>query len=197
MKRSSKLIVAGVVTVMAAMLFSGCESMLIYNKELPQFKAPADKALCVIIRPMALMGSNTVTMYCDTAYQGATEGNTVLSFPVDPGEHYIIGDATNKSKVKYNFQAGKVYYILHTVVTISASYVTIVTSTFKPMSGPDAVAKLDSEKGKITWVQPNPKSPQKNLSAGDFEDVKKDYKKWVADSKNAEDVKVEAEYPGY
>jgi hypothetical protein len=183
------------------LLFVSCESMLIYKKELPDFKAPADKALCVVVRPMAFTGNNTVKIFCDANYVGATEGNTVLSFPVTPGEHYVIGDATNKSKVKFNFQAGKVYFIRHTVVTVSTSIgyatITVVTSTFKPMNGSDGMGKIESEKGKIKWVQPNEKSPQDNLKAKDFENIKKDYEKWAAEAKNAEDVKAEADYPGY
>ena len=182
----------------ASLFVMGCVSKLIYNKELPEIKPPADKALCVIVRPTAFMGATFVPVYCDQKYVGGTEGNTMLTFPVDPGEHYIIGDATNKSKIKYNFVAGKVYFIFHTVVTVSAGYVTINTSTFAPMDGKSATEKIESEKGKITWVQKNPEDKDtKDMSTGDFEDVKKDYTKWASESKNAEDAKKESEYPGY
>jgi hypothetical protein len=194
-------ILAGFSAAMIALSLVGCEPVLIYNKQVPEFKAPADKALCVVIRPMALTGSKFVPIYCDTQYVGGTEGNTVLSFPVTPGEHFIIGDGTNKSKVKYNFQAGKVYFINHTVVVITTSAgpvtITITTSTFKPKSGSEAMEKLESEKGKITWVQPNPANPQENLKAGDFADAKKDWEKWAAESKNAADLQIEKDYPGY
>jgi hypothetical protein len=202
MKGIVKQTAAALAAITAVVMLSGCgEPTLLYNKQLPDFKAPAGKALCVVMRPMALTGNDEVKIYCDAKYVGATTGNTVLSFAVEPGEHIIIGDGTNKSKVKFNFQAGKVYYIWHQVVTITQSmgYVTIriVTSTFKPMNGSDANGKLESEKGKISWVQPNPASPQEDLKAGDLADVNKDYDKWAKDSKNAEDLKVEAEYPGY
>jgi hypothetical protein len=65
------------------------------------------------------------------------------------------------------------------------------------MNGSDGMGKIESEKGKIKWVQPNEKCPQDNLKAKDFENIKKDYEKWAAEAKNAEDVKAEAEYPGY
>jgi hypothetical protein len=188
------------VTIAAASLIfmAGCVSKLLYNKTLPEIKAPADKALCVIVRPTAFMGSVYIPIYCDEKYVGGTEGNTLLTFPVDPGTHYIIGDATNKSKSKFNFVAGKCYFILHTVVTVNAGYVTINTSTFGSMNGDEAMKKIESEKGKITWVQKNPEDKDsKDMSANDFEDIKKDYTKWAAESKNAEEAKKEAEYPGY
>lgn len=198
LKRSA----AALAAVTAVVMFSGCgEPTLIYNQQIPDFKAPDGKALCVVMRPMAITGNDEVKIYSDTTYVGATTGNTVLSFAVEPGEHIIIGDGTNKSKVKFNFQAGKVYYINHTVVTLRPSMgyvtITIITSTFKPLTGPEAVSKLESEKGKISWVQPNPANMQENLKAKDLEDVKKDYDKWAGDPKNAEDFKIESEYPGY
>jgi hypothetical protein len=193
-----KRLIALTMAVSLMVLMAGCVSKLIYNKTLPELKPIADKALCVVVRPTGFMGNVFVPIYCDTKYEGGTEGNTMLTFPVDPGEHMIIGDATNKSKVKYNFVAGKIYFIMHTVVTVSAPYVTINTSTFAPMDGESATKKIESEKGKITWVQKNPEDKDtKDMDAKDFADVKKDYDKWAGDSKNAADAKKEAEYPGY
>jgi hypothetical protein len=193
-----KRFLALTVAVASLVFITGCGTpKLIYNKTLPEIKAPSDKALCVVIRPMAMFGAVYIPIFCDQKYVGGTEGNTMLTFPVDPGEHYVIADATNKSKVKYNFQAGKVYFIWHTVVSISG-FVTINTSTFAPMDGESATKKIEDEKGKITWVQANPEDKdEKDLSASDFEDIKKDYTKWAGESKNAADAKKEAEYPGY
>jgi hypothetical protein len=189
------------VTIAAASLvfLVGCVSKLIYNKTLPEIKAPADKALCVVIRPMAMMGSTFIPIYCDQKYVGGTEGNTMLTFEVEPGEHYVIADATNKSKVKFNFVAGKCYFIQHTVVTISpTSYITINTSTFVTLTGEEAMKKIESEKGSITWVQKNPEDKDsEDMKAKDLEDVKKDYEKWAAEPKNAADAKKDSENPGY
>ena len=193
MKRACML---GVATV-SLIFIAGCVPKLIYNKTLPELKPIPDKGLCVVVRPMAFMGNVFVPIYCDQKYVGGTEGNTMLTFPVDPGEHLIIGDATNKSKVKFNFVAGKIYFIQHTVVTIS-SVVTINTSTFAPMDGASATQKIESEKGKISWVQQNPEDKdEKDMDAKDFADVKNDYDKWASDPKNAADAKKESEYPGY
>lgn len=192
-----KRIFAGVCSIGALIAFSGCTPTLLYNKEVPAFKAAPDQALCVVYRPTAFAGAAFIPIYCDTNYVGGTEGNTVLSFAVTPGEHMIIADATNKSKVRFNFQAGKIYFIQHTVVTISGGYITINTSTFTPKAGAEAMAKLESEKGKITWVQPNPASSADNLSARDLAECIKDYDKWASEGKNAEDYKIEKEYPGY
>jgi hypothetical protein len=195
MKRLSALAIA-----IAMLIFmAGCVSKLIYNKTLPELKPIPDKALCVVLRPTAFMGDVFIPIYCDQKYVGGTEGNTMLTFPVDAGEHIIIGDATNKSKVKFNFVAGKIYFIIHTVVTVRpTSYITINTSTFVPADGESATKKIESEKGKINWVQKNPEDKDsKDMSAKDFEDVKKDYDKWASEAKNAADVKKESEYPGY
>jgi len=186
------------IALASMLVFVGCIPKLIYNKTVPELKPLTDKALCVIIRPMAFAGSVFIPIYCDQKYVGGTEGNTLLTFSVDPGEHYIIADATNKSKAKFNFVAGKVYFIQHTVVTFSTSFVTINTSTFIPQDGESAMKKIESEKGKITWVQKNPDDKNaENMKDNDFAEVKKDYEKWAADSKNADVAKKEADYPGY
>ncbi len=183
------------------MFIVACEPTLLYKLELPELKAPEGKALCVVYRPMAFTGNDFVPVFLDGKYVGGTEGNVMLTFEVDPGEHYVIGDGTNKSKCKFNFQAGKLYFIRHTVVTISTSVgpvpVTIVTSTFKPKTGGEAMATIDEEKGKIRWAQPNPAKPQENLSDDDFADIKEDYEEWATEEKNEEDYSVERDYPGY
>jgi len=197
MKRFSLLAFGLVIS----MFLISCESILIYNSELPPIKSPEGKALCVVYRPMAITGNDFVPVFLDGKYVGGTEGNTMLTIPVDPGEHYIIGDGTNKSKCRFTFQTGKIYFIRHTVVTITqrAGPITIriVTSTFKPKTGEDAMQTIEEEKGKMRWVQPNPNKPQEDLSQKDFDEVKEDYEEWAADEENAEDFAVERDYPGY
>jgi hypothetical protein len=66
------------------------------------------------------------------------------------------------------------------------------------MDGESATKKIESERGRINWVQKNPEDKDsEDMKAKEFEDVKKDYEKWAADAKNAADVKKESEYPGY
>ena len=180
-----------------AMSFVGCTPILLHNQLIPEFKPPADQALCVVIRPVAMTGNVFIPIYLDTQYVGGTEGNTVLSFPVPPGQHMVIADATNQSKVKFNFKPGKTYYIAQTVVTIDASFVVINTSTFTLKNGSDALAMINNERGKSTWVQPNPAVPQENLSASKLAEARRDWAEWAAKPENAKSAREELEYPGY
>jgi hypothetical protein len=180
-------------------IFAGCTPKLIYNSALPEIKPISDKALCIILRLAPGYGSSKfIPVYCDQKYVGGTERETMLTIPVDSGQHYIIADAINKSKVRYNFRPGKIYFIKHSVMTIYGPYVSITTSTFSPMDDKEAMKIIEEEKANLRWVQINTENKDsEDLKTDDFNEVKKDYEEWFADPKNAEDVSKEANYPGY
>ncbi len=182
---------------LAAQLLTGCTPLLLHEAVIPEFAPPADQALCVVIRPVAVSGGVFVPVYLDRQYVGGTEGDTVLSFPVPPGRHMVIADATNASKVRFDFKPGKIYYVAHTVVSINAPFVTINTSTFTPKNAADAMGILRNERGRSTWVQPNPARQQENLSVARFAEIKADYEKWAASPEHAQSAREEREYPGY
>jgi hypothetical protein len=192
LKRLLAVLCLGVV----AMSLAGCTPLLLHNQLIPEFKPAADQALCVVIRPVAMMGNVFIPIYLDTEYVGGTEGNTILSFPVTPGEHMVIADATNESKVRFDFKPGKTYYIAQTVVSIDA-FVVINTSTFTVKNASDALAIINNERGKSTWVQPNPARLQENLSAAKLAEAKRDWAEWAAKPENAQSAREEKEYPGY
>jgi hypothetical protein len=70
-------------------MFSSCTPPLLYEEAIPDFKAPADKALCVVIRPSG-MYSQYAPLWLDAKCVGGTEGNTITSFTVDPGSHLVM-----------------------------------------------------------------------------------------------------------
>ncbi len=177
--------------VLAGILFIACEPFLIMQKEFPDFKAPADKALCVVIRPSGMFG-DLAKIYCDGTIEGGTYGNNVMSFEVSPGPHLVLSKIRATSKLKFNFQAGKVYYILQ--VAFPIPFIGTNTS-LTPMPGPEATAKLEEEKGKCKFSQYNVKSNESNLDKGDVDKEMKDYDEWA--QKNPDKAKAEADYPGY
>ncbi len=192
-----KHLLASAFVAAVALSLSGCTPILLYQAAIPDFRPAADQALCVVIRPVAVSGSVFVPIYVDHRYVGGTEGNTILSFPVPPGEHMIIADATNSSKVRFHFKAGKTYYIAQTVVTIDAPFVTINTSTFTPKTEADAKGIIDNERGRSAWVQPNPARLQEDLSREKLAEIVADYEDWARKPENAASVRTEREYPGY
>ena len=177
--------------VVVGMVFVACEPFLIKQDQFPDFKAPADKALCVVIRPSGMFG-DLAKIYCDGTIEGGTNGNNVMSFEVTPGPHLVISKIRSKAKVKLNFQAGKVYYILQAAYPVPF----VGTSTsLSPMPGAEATAKLDQEKGKCKYAQYNVKAQEPNLDKKDVDELTKDYDEWAA--KNPDKAKAESEYPGY
>jgi hypothetical protein len=176
--------------VAVGMVFIACEPFLVHQDQFPDFKAPADKALCVVIRPAGMFG-DLAKIYCDGKIEGGTFGNNVMSFEVSPGPHLVLSKIRTISKVKFNFQAGKVYYILQAAFPVPF----VGTSTsLVPMPGAEATAKLEQEKGKCKYSQYNVKSQEPDLDKKDVDDEMKDYDEWA--QKNPDKAKVEAEYPG-
>lgn len=178
----------------AGVLLTACEPFLIYEDQVPEFKAPADKALCVIYRASGLYG-NLAKIYCDKKFITGTSGNTLTSFEVDPGEHYIFSKIDIMAKVKFNFQAGKVYYIAQAAFPIPIAITTLISNTLSPRTCAEAAEKLDSEKGKLKYTKYNSNYGEvEDLSDKDFQDEIEDYKEWM--EKEPEKAKLEAEYSG-
>lgn len=165
-------------------------SILTETREIPAFKAPATKALCVVVRPVR--GFGDASIYLDGKLVSGTRGNSVTSFEVTPGSHLVLARIERMGKVKFNFKAGKVYYLLQAAYFIPYAG---VLNTLSPLSGEAAASTFEREKGKLTYTSRDPAKPVEDLSAGEFEDEQKDYSKWAKE--NPEKARNEAEYPGY
>jgi hypothetical protein len=172
-------------------LFTSCTSPLLYEDTIPDFRAPADKALCVVIRPTG-MYSSYAPLWIDAKCMSGTEGNTITSFTVDPGSHLLMTKINLMSKTKLNFQAGKVYYVLMAAYPIP---MVGVGTSLTPMPGPEATEKIKEEQGKLKYTKLNPEYDNQDLEADDVKEEMEDYAKWA--EKEMEKAKVEAEYPGY
>ena len=172
-------------------LISSCTPPLLYETTVPDFKAPADKALCVVIRPTGVY-SQFAPLWLDAKCVGGTEGNTITSFEVDPGSHLVLTKINIMSKTKLNFQAGKIFYILMAAYPIPM----VGTATsLTPMPGPEATEKIKQEEGQIKFTKLNPEYDHEDLDADDLKEELEDYAEW--EKKEPEKAKIEAEYPGY
>ncbi|MBN1309601.1 MAG: hypothetical protein JXA18_16900 [Chitinispirillaceae bacterium] len=168
-----------------------CTSPLLYEETIPDFKAPSDKALCVVIRPMGIYGQYA-PLWLDTKCVGGTIGNTITSFEVDPGSHLVMTKINLMSKTKLNFQSGRIYYVLMAAYPIPM----VGTGTsLTPMPGSEATAKIEEEQGKIKFTKLNPEYEHKDLDADDLKEELDDYAEW--EKKEPEKARAEAEYPGY
>ncbi len=173
------------------LIISSCTSPLLYETDIPDFRAPADKALCVIIRPTGMYGQYA-PLWLDKKCVGGTSGNTITSFEVDPGSHLVLTKVNLMSKTKLNFTAGKVYYILMAAYPIP---MVGVGTSLTPMPGSEATEKIKQETGSVKYTKLNPEYDHEDLDDDDLQEELEDYQKWEA--KNPDKAKVEAEYTGY
>jgi hypothetical protein len=175
----------------SGLLLSSCTPELLYDKNIPNFTAPADKALCVVIRQSSF-GGKYAPLWLDAKLVSGTSGATITSFEVPPGPHLVITKINIKTKTKLNFQAGKIYYLQQAVWPVP--FVGLMTGlTQMPQS--EAAPLIEKERGSIRYSRINPDNGDKDLSNEDFQDETKDYDKWA--QKEPAKAKAEADYPGY
>ncbi len=201
-----KVLLAGSLVLALASCFG---PNLIYQKEMPKF-APIDgKARIVILRPIPSfafsMGGTSdpnylvASAYLDKKYVSETYKSTVVSFPVEPGEHYFLAQVQGfgmhpMSTMKFNFQAGKVYYIQERVQVTRTPIGEVQACITEPISIDDA-NKLLTEKKDLQYGEFNTAKPGKDLEDKDFNKQVEDYAKFVKEK--PQDAKKESDYPGY
>lgn len=186
--------------VLAAALiaFVGCEPMLLKKEVIPEFKVPADKALVIVLRKVSVSigsmgGGGDAKLFLDKKYITGTSVNTVTSFDADPGEHFIISRTDVKTPLKFNFKAGKVYYILQT--TFPIPFVG-TGNAIVPVDGAEGEENLKSmREDDCEYAYANPADPQDDLSDDDYEDIQEEWKEIMEEK--PEEAKKSMDYPGF
>jgi hypothetical protein len=69
------------------------------------------KALVYIVRPTIVGFAVPMRLDCDSFQVGWISAKTYLYTMLDPGEHVFIALSENESRLKVNFEAGKIYYM--------------------------------------------------------------------------------------
>lgn len=87
-----------------------CIPPILTEDTIPNLKAPADKALCVIIRHAGFSGYAPV--WLDAKMVSGTNKGTLTSFEVVPGSHLVMSKINLMAKTKLNLEAGEIYYIM-------------------------------------------------------------------------------------
>jgi hypothetical protein len=110
------------VMLAAAVMFSSCAPMIRYSTAIPAMKAPQDKALVVIVRPLPKTGASYNAdkmgmVYIDGVFSCVNTDNTITQAPVDTGEHYVMAVIDNVATIKFNFKAGKIYYLAQKILS--------------------------------------------------------------------------------
>ncbi len=178
--------------------FLGCEPMLLKKEVIPEFKAPADKALIIVLRKISVSiglggGGGEAKIFLDKKYVTGTSSNSVTSLEVDPGEHFVISMTGVKTPLKFDFKAGRVYYILQT--TFPIPFVG-TGNAIVPVDGAEGEENLASmRKDKCEYAYANPADPQDDLSDDDYEDIQKEWKEIMEEK--PEEAKKSMDYPGF
>lgn len=93
-------------------LISGCATTSM-NKldQAPNLAPHDDRATLVIIRDTFFGGPIVFWHYLDGKLIGETQGQSYFVTPVAPGPHYVVVTSENTAVARFDFKAGKTYYL--------------------------------------------------------------------------------------
>jgi hypothetical protein len=184
MKKLGSLIAAGLCLFCMS---CGGEFYMLKQDSRPEIKPSPDKAKLIILRGTSYGFAVKIDNFIDGKFIGQTQGKSFFVTEVEPGRHYIVAAAENNACARFDFEAGKMYYLLQRI------YPGIMFAR----TGFDAISPADADNDlpdcKYFTIDPAKKA----------EDMKKeDYDKTVADfedeAKNDPDRHKDVlEYKGY
>jgi hypothetical protein len=190
------------IIIVTALLSVFCTPYLLYEETIPKFVAPADKALIVIYRGENPFGVDDDDaegwFYVDGKFAAGNDQETIISFNIDPGKHFILGHIDGYCKIRGDFKAGKVYYLQHKVFPIMSSVWSPVnhaghTLTFRTPEEKEKDFKAPEDDFK--YARFNPEHEIEEMDDGDYEEEMESYQEWLKE--NADEAKKDLEYPGY
>jgi hypothetical protein len=197
------------VILSAAVMFSSCAPMIRYSTTIPAMKAPQDKALVVIVRPLPKTGASynadkIGTIYIDGIFGCVNSDNTVAQVPVDTGEHYIMAVIDNVSTIKFSFKAGKIYYLVQKISSrrvtaptpgtgAPSGGLTRVQTTLEPVTQDEFKAMGGS--ADIRFAQYSASKPLKNMDPQLKKAHVLAYEFWAKAKPDL--ARVNFDYPGY
>lgn len=190
-----------IITIIISILVScaGNKVIINYQKEIPKLIAPADEALCVVLRVNGFSEERS-DIYLDTKLVGATYENTLTSFSVKPGVHFLITETDIKDAIRCTFRPGKIYYFKQnsSVFSVSNPYVTVRahTDNLIPISNTEFDSLYTLKKPIIEYTTIDSVQALKHeLSESELFDQAKDFLEWCQE--NREEAKRIENYSGY
>ena len=137
-----KKILFGVIALFL-LVFGGCApyvpQYMALNEQHPMIKPESGKAALVICRQetsaFAYGSAADVNVFLDNEFIGQTTVYSYFVKQVEPGTHYVlsyalvIAQAAPISTVRFDFETGKTYYLMHDVRSPPMAFTTFTTTT--------------------------------------------------------------------
>ena len=179
-----------VTSVLALSLFMRAPAYgwaMVKQKSKPEITAHPEKATLVIYRATNYGKPVVVTNYLDGEPIGETKGKTYFITLIEPGRHYVIASSENNACARFDFEAGKVYYLLQAMFP----GVMKVRTGFIAKSPEEAMKDIPG----LDYLVFNPEKKVKELRQKTYESTVADFEKEVVEKPDRhKDV---LEYPGY
>ena len=177
------------VVALSFLTLGGCTFIpphMALNQSPPDIVAPPGKALLVVAQQQTRQWpagiSVVVDSFLDEDFIGQTFIWTYFTHVVEPGEHYLYSYAENSyacpvTAAKFDFEAGKVYYVQFTTLYPPYSFTTLVTTVpFAPGDVDFSLLKyldFNSNPGAIVLPDEDSKSAKDDIdnNPSDYADI--------------------------
>lgn len=104
------------ILMIAALLLAGCVQLppTPQDVQAKKFETTADKAVIYIVRPIVDSSNSGMIVVGDLGII-ATQPRSYMRWEVTPGAHRIYGFGASSAAVTVNAEAGKLYFVRHSV----------------------------------------------------------------------------------
>ncbi len=161
------------------LLLTGCATTNMTKPDMaPALTFQPNKATLVILRETSFGGAIAFWNYLDRKLIGETTGRSYFITQVEPGEHYVVVSVENTAVAKFNFKAGKTYF-LGEGVTMGVWRAR--TSGFYPMTKEAAEKAMQ----KCTYLEYHPTVAQEDMEQSAYKEAIGAYQKDVNENPDA------------
>lgn len=191
-----------VLLILAVSLYAESDALIKYDK-IPEFTPVDNYARIVIIRHKGHgpRTSDEVMFYVDRMFVSEATEYSIVSFPVEPGKHYLSGlyddDEDKCGSSMCTFAPGKVYYF-HCVNFYMFSFAgtnVVLMSPISPGRMKEIMAEAEKPVHYYEYDWSHPKADTNILDPDEWEDVLEHHKDWSKD--NRADYEMQIKYNGY
>jgi hypothetical protein len=167
-----------------------CEQYVTYFSVLPDFKAPAEKALCVVLSVEGNF-NELVPLYVDGVLSGATFDTSITVVEVEPGERYFTAALDNQATVRLKFVAGRSYYLKMGTLEVPM----FDGVKMELISEDQAHDIVQTFKKSLKHVRLNPGVTRNDFDADDYREEVTEYLEWA--DENPQEAALQRDYRGY
>ncbi len=165
--------------LLVPVLFLSCVpgyKYMVDQKTKPPFETKRGKAVLVIERTTSFNWSYVINNYLDGKMIGQTLGKSYFITEVQPGSHYVMGQAQNIAVARINFEADRIYFLQQSVYAGAF----MMRTGFNVLTAQDGVKQTAEEGSSFGVYDAQHTGP--DMDKKDYEEARANFEKEVKEN---------------